>query len=178
MTAYCETPDCFEASLNQHSDTLEGLRHRAYRDRSRDDRVGIMICDKDRLFVEGIAALIEQWDEFDLLAKIYSYDEALAAAKEHLPAVVLLGARAGDAPCAPVIRDILASDPGVCIMVLASSGDSREVLDALRAGAMGYGRAQRVIGRPASRHYLGNGLRRGGVRRIHSHPSARGIALF
>lgn len=47
MTAYCETPDCFEASLNQHSDTLEGLRHRAYRDRSRDDRVGIMICDKD-----------------------------------------------------------------------------------------------------------------------------------
>lgn len=139
MTAYCETPDCFEASLNQHSDTLEGLRHRAYRDRSRDDRVGIMICDKDRLFVEGIAALIEQWDEFDLLAKIYSYDEALAAAKEHLPAVVLLGARVGDAPCAPVIRDILASDPGVCIMVLASSGDSREVLDALRAGAMGYG---------------------------------------
>lgn len=139
MTAYCETPDCFEASLNQHSDTLEGLRHRAYRDRSRDDRVGIMICDKDRLFVEGIAALIEQWDEFDLLAKIYSYDEALAAAKEHLPAVVLLGARVGDAPCAPVIRDILASDPGVCIMVLASSGDSREVLDALCAGAMGYG---------------------------------------
>ena len=139
MTAYCETPDCFEASLNQHSDTLEGLRHRAYRDRSRDDRVGIMICDKDRLFVEGIAALIEQWDEFDLLAKIYSYDEAFAAAKEHLPAVVLLGARVGDAPCAPVIRDILASDPGVCIMVLASSGDSREVLDALRAGAMGYG---------------------------------------
>lgn len=139
MTAYCETPDCFEASLNQHSDTLEGLRHSAYRDRSRDDRVGIMICDKDRLFVEGIAALIEQWDEFDLLAKIYSYDEALAAAKEHLPAVVLLGARVGDAPCAPVIRDILASDPGVCIMVLASSGDSREVLDALCAGAMGYG---------------------------------------
>lgn len=139
MTAYCETSDCFETSLNQHSDTLEGLRHRAYRDRSRDDRVGIMICDKDRLFVEGIAALIEQWDEFDLLAKIYSYDEALAAAKEHLPAVVLLGARVGDTPCAPVIRDILASDPGVCVMVLASSGDSREVLDALRAGAMGYG---------------------------------------
>lgn len=139
MTAYCETSDCFETSLNQHSDTLEGLRHRAYRDRSRDDRVGIMICDKDRLFVEGIAALIEQWDEFDLLAKIYSYDEALAAAKEHLPAVVLLGARVGDTPCAPVIRGILASDPGVCVMVLASSGDSREVLDALRAGAMGYG---------------------------------------
>ena len=53
MTAYCETSDCFETSLNQHSDTLEGLRHRAYRDRSRDDRVGIMICDKDRLFVEA-----------------------------------------------------------------------------------------------------------------------------
>ena len=46
MTAYCETSDCFETSLNQHSDTLEGLRHRAYRDRSRDDRVGIMICSR------------------------------------------------------------------------------------------------------------------------------------
>lgn len=139
MTTHCETPDDLEGSLSQHSEALEELRQRAYWDRSQDDTVGIMICDKDRLFVEGIAALIEQWDEFDLLAKIYSYDDALAAAKEHLPSVVLLGARVGDAPCVPVIRDILASDPGVCIMVLASSGDSREVLDALRAGAMGYG---------------------------------------
>ena len=139
MTMHSEIPDDLGEPLDQHSDTLDGIRHRAYREQSREDTVGIMICDKDRLFVEGIAALIGQWDEFELLAKIYSYDDALAAAKEHLPAVVLLGARVGDTPCAPVIRDILASDPGVCIMVLASSGDSREVLDALRAGAMGYG---------------------------------------
>lgn len=139
MTMYRETPDSSEEPLRQHSGTLDDIRHRAYREQSREDTVGIMICDKDRLFVEGIAALIEQWDEFDLLAKIYSYDDAIEAAKEHLPAVVLLGARVGDTPCAPVIRDILAFDPGVCIMVLASSGDSREVLDALRAGAMGYG---------------------------------------
>lgn len=139
MTMHSEIPDDLGEPLDQHSDTLDGIRHRAYREQSREDTVGIVICDKDRLFVEGIAALIGQWDEFELLAKIYSYDDALAAAKEHLPAVVLLGARVGDTPCAPVIRDILASDPGVCIMVLASSGDSREVLDALRAGAMGYG---------------------------------------
>lgn len=139
MTMHSEIPDDLGEPLDQHSDTLDGIRHRAYREQSREDTVGIVICYKDRLFVEGIAALIGQWDEFELLAKIYSYDDALAAAKEHLPAVVLLGARVGDTPCAPVIRDILASDPGVCVMVLASSGDSREVLDALRAGAMGYG---------------------------------------
>lgn len=138
MTMHSEIPDDLGEPLDQHSDTLDGIRHRAYREQSREDTVGIMICDKDRLSVLD-AALIGQWDEFELLAKIYSYDDALAAAKEHLPAVVLLGARVGDTPCAPVIRDILASDPGVCIMVLASSGDSREVLDALRAGAMGYG---------------------------------------
>ena len=128
MTMYRETPDSSEEPLSQHSGTLDDIRHRAYREQSREDTVGIMICDKDRLFVEGIAALIE-----------HSYDDAIEAAKEHLPAVVLLGARVGDTPCAPVIRDILAFDPGVCIMVLASSGDSREVLDALCAGAMGYG---------------------------------------
>ena len=139
MTMCCEIPGASDEPLDQHSDTLNDIRHRAYREQSREDTVGIVVCDKDRLFVEGIAALIEQWDEFDLLAKIYSYDDAIEAAKEHLPAVVLLGARVGDTPCAPVIRDILAFDPGVCIMVLASSGDSREVLDALRAGAMGYG---------------------------------------
>ncbi len=139
MTMCCEIPGASDEPLDQHSDTLNDIRHRAYREQSREDTVGIVVCDKDRLFVEGIAALIEQWDEFDLLAKIYSYDDAIEAAKEHLPAVVLLGARVGDTPCAPVIRDILASDPGVCVMVLASSGDSREVLDALRAGAMGYG---------------------------------------
>ena len=125
--------------------------------------------------MEGIAALIGQWDEFELLAKIYSYDDALAAAKEHLPAVVLLGARVGDTPCAPVIRDILASDPGVCIMVLASSGDSREVLDALRAGAMGYGvRNELSVDRLRGTICL----RGGGVRRIHSPPFARSPAGF
>lgn len=95
MTMHSEIPDDLGEPLDQHSDTLDGIRHRAYREQSREDTVGIMICDKDRLFVEGIAALIGQWDEFELLAKIYSYDDALAAAKEHLPAVVLLGARVG-----------------------------------------------------------------------------------
>lgn len=100
MTMHSEIPDDLGEPLDQHSDTLDGIRHRAYREQSREDTVGIVICDKDRLFVEGIAALIGQWDEFELLAKIYSYDDALAAAKEHLPAVVLLGARVGDTPCA------------------------------------------------------------------------------
>ena len=139
MVDHHETPDGPNEPLDSQSSTLKDLRRRAYSDRSKDDSVGIMICDKDRLFVEGLAALIEQWDEFDLLAKIYSYDDATEAAKAYMPSVILLGTRVGGTPCAPVIKEFLALDPSICIMVLASSGDAREVLDALRAGAMGYG---------------------------------------
>lgn len=46
MTMHSEIPDDLGEPLDQHSDTLDGIRHRAYREQSREDTVGIMICDK------------------------------------------------------------------------------------------------------------------------------------
>lgn len=132
FTDTAEHPEILPLDLN--SPTLHNLRRRV-----EPNKVSILIADDDRLFVEGISALIEQWEEFDLVAKAHTNKEALQYARDYAPAIILLGVRIGGASSVSTIEDILFHNPETRIMMLASSGEAYDVLRALRAGAMGYG---------------------------------------
>lgn len=131
---FSDQQELSDSPLDLDSPALHDLRRRV-----EPNQVPIMIADDDKLFVEGLSALVEHWDEFTLVAKAYNYNEALKYACEFTPAIVLLGVRMEGRGSAQTIKDILTCNPGVKIMVLASSGEANEVLEALRAGAMGYG---------------------------------------
>ena len=51
----------------------------------------------------------------------------------------MMGATMRDIPCADVVGKICAQCPDTRVMILASTGESGYVLDALRAGARGFG---------------------------------------
>lgn len=120
--------------LDLNSQALHDLRRRV-----EPSTVSVMIADDDRLFVEGISALIDQWDEFNLVAKAYTNNDALQYACDFSPAIILLGVRLGGVSAVPLIKDIHYCNPETRIMMLASSGEANDVLKALREGAVGYG---------------------------------------
>lgn len=121
-------------ALDLKSPVLMDLRHRIV-----PTPIRVMIADEDKLFTEGIAALIDQWDEFKLIAKATNNDEVLKFIIEYYPAVILMGVRMHGVKCSETIRTITAKGFETRVIVIASRNEAAEVLDALRAGATGYG---------------------------------------
>ncbi|HWQ76630.1 MAG TPA: response regulator transcription factor [Syntrophomonas sp.] len=120
--------------LDLKSPVLMDLRHRIV-----STPIRVMIADEDKLFTEGIVALIDQWHEFQLIARATNPDEVLKFIIEYDPTIILMGVRMQGVKCSETIRAITANDLETRVIVIASRTDAADVLDALRAGAMGYG---------------------------------------
>lgn len=126
--------------LDASSEDLYGI-HMSLRD---DPTVGAepintVAADDDCIFLEGIAALFREWEEFNLVGKASTLEETKKLCLAKNPAVVLMGASFHGVSCAETVASIVDSSPNTRIMVLASMGESGFVLDALRAGARGFG---------------------------------------
>lgn len=99
----------------------------------------VVVADDDFIFIEGIVALIREWGEFKLVGKAYTLEETYTACARYKPEAVMIGATFKGVSCAPTVRKMLDLNPDLRIFVLASMGESGHVLDALRAGASGFG---------------------------------------
>ena len=99
----------------------------------------VMLADDDRLFVEGVASLLSGWEEFKLVGRAYTLEDAVMLAFRLNPSVIMMGATMHGVPCADVVAKICEQNPNTRVMILASMGESGFVLDALRAGARGFG---------------------------------------
>ena len=120
--------------LDPSSKELRGI-HRTLRA----EPLRVMLADDDRLFVEGVAALLSGWEEFELVGRAYTLEDAFMLTMRLNPSVVMMGATMRGVPCADVVGKICAQSPDTRVMILASMGESGFVLDALRAGARGFG---------------------------------------
>ena len=84
---------------------------------------------------EGIA--IALGDEVDLCAQVGSAAEAIRAAMRERPDVCVIARElSGDGLAA--VRGICRAAPQTSVLVLADGNDPRDLLDAVRAGAIGY----------------------------------------
>ncbi|MGN0038786.1 MAG: LuxR C-terminal-related transcriptional regulator [Coriobacteriales bacterium] len=99
----------------------------------------VAIADADQLFVESFTALIREWSEFKLVGKAYTLEDTCHMCARARPEAVMMAATFKGVGCAPTIKKMLELDPKLRIFVLASMGESGHVLDALRAGASGFG---------------------------------------
>jgi len=102
------------------------------------DPIRLLVADDHDRFREGVRAMLRHAGEVELVGEATTGDEAIAAADELQPDVVLMDLRMPGVNGIEATRRILETSPHMRILVLTMYEDDDSVFAALRAGARGY----------------------------------------
>ena len=101
-------------------------------------RIRVLAADDQRVVREGLAMLLGLLPDIEVVGTAADGEEALALADELRPDVILMDLRMPRMDGVEATRRLRASHPEIKVVVLTTYADDRSVIDALRAGALGY----------------------------------------
>ena len=102
------------------------------------DRIRVLAVDDQRVVREGLAMLLGLLPDVEVVGTAADGEQALTMAAELRPDVVLMDLRMPRVDGVEATRRLRESAPAVKVVVLTTYADDRSVIDALRAGALGY----------------------------------------
>jgi DNA-binding NarL/FixJ family response regulator len=100
--------------------------------------IRVLLCDDHAVVREGLARLLDRTEGIEVVGSAADGVEAVAAALEVRPDVVLMDLAMPNLDGIGATRRIVAEAPGANVVVLTSFGDNTRIHDALDAGALGY----------------------------------------
>ena len=100
--------------------------------------IRLLLAEDHSLVRAGLADLLGNVGDFDLVAAAADGSEAVALAAEHRPDVVLMDLLMPELDGIEATRRIVQADPAVQVVVLTSFSDRERILAALDAGAIGF----------------------------------------
>ena len=100
--------------------------------------IRLLLVDDQALFRESLRTLLSLQTALAVVGEAANGEEAVAAAKNLQPQVVLMDLRMPVLGGVEATRRIRLADPRCQVIVLTTFEDDEEVFDALRAGAAGY----------------------------------------
>jgi DNA-binding NarL/FixJ family response regulator len=100
------------------------------------DPITIVLADDHALVRGGLRHILEAEDDFRVVAEAGTADEAVRAARELHPRIVLLDVSMPGTPSLDTIPDLLSAAPGCDVVMLTMHDDYAR--EALGAGAVGY----------------------------------------
>jgi DNA-binding NarL/FixJ family response regulator len=100
--------------------------------------ITIVVADDHPVLRDGLSALISSVDGMTVVAQAGTGSEAVRAAREHRPDLVLMDLHMPDTDGTEATRRICADLPGTRVLVLTMYEDDDSVIAAIRAGASGY----------------------------------------
>ena len=103
-----------------------------------ESKVRVLTADDQRVVREGLAMLLGLLPDVEVVGTAANGEEALAMAGELRPDVVLMDLRMPKVDGVEATRRLRASHPEIKVVVLTTYADDRSVIEALRAGALGY----------------------------------------
>ena len=102
------------------------------------EAISIMIVDDQSLFREALNTLLSTNDQFKVVAEAGDGKEASILAEKLNPDVILMDLRMPTMGGVEATKHINQSCPNSKVIILTTFDDTDEVIDALRAGAVGY----------------------------------------
>jgi NarL family two-component system response regulator LiaR len=100
--------------------------------------IRVLVVDDHEIVREGLAMLLGDQPEIELVAEATNGEEAVALAAALHPDVVLMDLVMPDMHGIQATRLIRAADSATQVVVLTSFADDQQVYDAIQAGAIGY----------------------------------------
>ena len=101
-------------------------------------KIRVLAADDQRVVREGLAMLLGLLPDVEVAGTAADGEEVLALAAELRPDVILMDLRMPRMDGVEATRRLRERDPAVKVVVLTTYADDRSVIDALRAGALGY----------------------------------------
>jgi two-component system, NarL family, response regulator NreC len=101
-------------------------------------QIRVLLADDHAIIRAGIKLLLEKHADVRVVGEVSDGREALAAAEQHHPDVVVMDLTMPNLNGIEATRQILAAHPQAAVVVLSMHSDEAYVLRALKAGARGY----------------------------------------
>lgn len=101
-------------------------------------RTRCLAVDDHSVVRQGLALLLQDSDEVELVGVVRNGEEAIEAVRELQPQVVLMDVRLPGIDGISTVKRIHAAAPSVQFVVFSAYGDKRLLTDAIAAGARGY----------------------------------------
>ena len=98
----------------------------------------ILVVDDHEIVRQGLVALLDRREGFEVVAQAGTVAEAVAEARRFAPDLVVMDVRLPDGSGIEACRDIRAERPETRVVMLTSYPDEEAVLSAIIAGASGY----------------------------------------
>jgi len=98
----------------------------------------LLVVDDHEVVRQGLVALLDRRDGFQVVAEAGTVAEALEQARRHEPEIVIMDVRLPDGSGIEACREIRAEMPTTKVVMLTSYPDEEAVLSAIVAGASGY----------------------------------------
>ena len=98
----------------------------------------LLIVDDHEVVRQGLVALLDRRDGFQVVAEAGSVAEAIEQARRFQPDIVVMDVRLPDGSGIEACREIRAEHPSTRIVMLTSYPDEEAVFSAIVAGAAGY----------------------------------------
>ena len=105
---------------------------------NQDRPIKILVADDHAVVRQGVAALVDPRPEFELVGEAADGQEAVDLTLSLKPDVILMDLEMPKKDGIEAIYEIRREIPDSKILVLTSFSDDDKVLQAIRAGAMGY----------------------------------------
>jgi len=101
-------------------------------------RLRLLVVDDHEVVRQGLVALLDRREGFEVVAEAGTVAEALAMAHRFEPDIVVMDVRLPDGSGVEACREIRAELPSTRVVMLTSYPDEEAVLSAIVAGASGY----------------------------------------
>jgi two-component system nitrate/nitrite response regulator NarL len=102
------------------------------------EKIRVLLVDDHTLFRSGIHSLLQRQEEFEVIGEAGDGLEGIKRTRSLRPDVVLLDLHMPGISGLEALKVITEEIPEARVLMLTVSEDSRDLMDALRAGACGY----------------------------------------
>ena len=108
------------------------------------NRIRVLLADDHSIVREGLQVMLERSEEFEVVGQARDGVEAVEAASELSPDVIVMDVMMPNKDGVEACREIMESLPDTRVIMLTASTEADAVIEAIAAGATGY--LQKVAG--------------------------------